>query len=132
MSVHKRIRFLSPNWISELVWDSEREEVGASSDSITYLGDRILCIFRQQLKCLCFSYPFLDGVGKYHVEILETPIVKNILEMIKQVGVLGQHSTNTGLSWFMMVSHVNSEWCEVLRKYDKCVCSMMICLSLLS
>jgi hypothetical protein len=72
MTMHKRAGFLSPNQISELVWDSGSEEAGASSDSIIYLGDRILCIFRQLLKYLCFSYSFLDGVGKYHVEILET------------------------------------------------------------
>jgi len=56
MSVHKRVGFLSPNWISDLVWDSESEEAGASSDIIIYLGNRILCIFRQLLKYLCFSY----------------------------------------------------------------------------
>jgi len=31
MSVRKRARFLSPNQIFELVWDSESEEAGASS-----------------------------------------------------------------------------------------------------
>jgi hypothetical protein len=40
------------------------------------------------------------------------PIVKNILEMIMHVGILEQNSTNVGLSRFMMVSHVNIEWCE--------------------
>ena len=73
MSVRKRVGFLSPNQISELVWDSESEEAGASSDSIIYLGNRILCIFRQLLKYFCFSYSFLDGVRKYHVEILDSP-----------------------------------------------------------
>jgi len=29
----KRARFLSPNWISELVWDSKSDEAGAPSDS---------------------------------------------------------------------------------------------------
>jgi len=48
-----------------MVWDSEREEAGASSDSIIYLGNGILCMFRQQLKYLCFSYSFLDGLRKY-------------------------------------------------------------------
>ena len=73
MSVHKRAGFLSPNWISELVWDSENEEAGALSNCIIYLGNRILCIFRQPLKYLCFSYSFLDTVRKYHVEILNYP-----------------------------------------------------------
>jgi len=73
MSVCKRARFLSPNRISELVWDSKSKEAGASSDCIIYLGNRILCIFRQLLKYLCFSYSFLDGVRKCHVEILDSP-----------------------------------------------------------
>jgi len=73
MYVRKRARFLSPNQVSELVWDSESEEAGASSDCIIYLGNRILCMFRQPLKYLCFSYSFLDGVRKYHVEILDSP-----------------------------------------------------------
>jgi len=72
MSVHKTVGFLSPDWISELVWDRENEEAGALSDSIIYLGSSMLCIFRQPLKYLCFSYSFLDRVRKY-VEILETP-----------------------------------------------------------
>jgi len=46
MSVCKRAGFLSPNRISELVWDSESEEAGASRDCIIYLGNRFLCIFR--------------------------------------------------------------------------------------
>jgi hypothetical protein len=75
MSVHKRAGFLSQNQISELVWDRESEEAGASSDSIIYLGKSILCIFRQPLKYLCFSYPFLDRVRKY-VEIPKTPLWK--------------------------------------------------------
>jgi hypothetical protein len=33
---------MSPNWISELVCDRESEEAGALSDSIIYLGNRIL------------------------------------------------------------------------------------------
>jgi len=73
MSVRNRAGFLSPYHISELVWDSESEEVGALGDSIIYLGNSILCIFRQPLKYLCFSYSFLDGVRKYHVEILDSP-----------------------------------------------------------
>jgi len=68
MSVHERARFLSPNRISELVWDSENKEEGALSDSIIYLGNRILCIFRQPLKYLCFSYSSLNGLRKYHVD----------------------------------------------------------------
>ena len=50
ISVRKRAGFLSPNWISELVWDSESEQAGTSSECIIYLGKRILCIFRQPLK----------------------------------------------------------------------------------
>jgi hypothetical protein len=73
MSVCKRAGFLSPNQISELVWDSKSKEAGASMDSIIYLGNRILCTFRQPLKYLCFSYSFLEGVRKYHVEILDSP-----------------------------------------------------------
>jgi len=42
MSVRKTAKFLSPNWISEMVWDSESEEAGASSDCIIYLGNGIL------------------------------------------------------------------------------------------
>jgi hypothetical protein len=66
MSVHKRAGFLSPNLISELVWTAE--EAGASSDCIIDLDSRILCIFRQPLEYLCFSYSFIDGV-----EILDSP-----------------------------------------------------------
>ena len=73
MSVRKRAGFMSPNRISEMVWDSESEEAGASSDSIIYLGNRILRIFRQPLKYLCFSYSFIDSVTKYHVEIINSP-----------------------------------------------------------
>ena len=67
MSVRKTAGFLSPNQISELVWDSESKEAGASSNIIIYLGNSILCIFRQLLKCLCFSNSILVGVRKYHV-----------------------------------------------------------------
>jgi len=73
MSVRKRARFLSKNQVSELVWDSVSEEARAPSDSILYLGNGILCMFRQPLKYLCFSYSYLDGVRKYHVEILDSP-----------------------------------------------------------
>jgi len=62
-----------PNRVSELVWDRENEEAGASRDSIIYLGKRILCIFRQPLKYLCFIYSFLDRVRKYHVDIIDSP-----------------------------------------------------------
>ena len=74
MFVCKRAGFLSPHHISELVCDSESEEAGALSDSIIYLGNSILCIFRQLLKYLCFSYSFLDKVRKHHVEILDSPL----------------------------------------------------------
>jgi len=65
MSVGKRAGFLFPNRRSEMVWDSESEEAGASSDCIIYLGNGILCIFRHPLKYLCFSYYFLDEIRKY-------------------------------------------------------------------
>ena len=52
MSVRKTAGFLSPNRISQLVWDSESEEAGASSDCIIYLDNGILCLFRQLLKYL--------------------------------------------------------------------------------
>jgi hypothetical protein len=89
----------------------ENEEAEALSDSIMYLGNRILCIFRQPLKYLCFSYSFLDGVRKYHIGF-RNPIVKNVQETIMQVGILEQHSTNGGLSWFVAVSRVNSKCCR--------------------
>jgi hypothetical protein len=73
MSVRKTAGFLSPNQTAELVWDSNSEEAVALSNCIIYLGNRILCIFRQLLKYLCFGYSFLDGVRKYHVEILDSP-----------------------------------------------------------
>jgi len=73
MSVHKRAGFLTPNGLSELVWDSESEEKGASNDCIIYLGNSILCIFKQPLKYPCFNYSFLDRVKKYHVENLDSP-----------------------------------------------------------
>jgi len=65
MSVRKRAGFLSSNWRLEMVWDSESEEAGTSNNCINYLGNGILCIFRQPLKYLCFSYSFLDGLRKY-------------------------------------------------------------------
>ena len=73
MSMRKRAVFLSPNQISELVWDSKSEEAEALSYSIIYLGNSIFYIFRQSLKYPCFSYSFRDGVRKYHVEILDSP-----------------------------------------------------------
>jgi len=65
MSVYKTAGFLFPNRISEMVWDSEIEEAEASSDCIIYLGNGILCIFRQPLKYHCFSYSILDEIRKY-------------------------------------------------------------------
>jgi hypothetical protein len=73
MSVRKRAGFLSPNGISELVWDSENKGAGASSDTIIYLCNNISCIFRQPLKYPCFSYFYLDGLRRYNVEILDSP-----------------------------------------------------------
>jgi hypothetical protein len=68
MFVRKRAGFLSPNCISEMVCDSESEEAGALSDCINFIGNGILCIFRQLLKYLCFSYAFLDKIRKYGVK----------------------------------------------------------------
>jgi len=65
MSTRKTAGFLSPNRISEMVWDSENEEAGASSDCIIYLGNGILYIFRQPLIYLWFSYSYVDGLRKY-------------------------------------------------------------------
>jgi len=73
MSVHKRSGFLSPHWISEVVWDSDSEGAGSPSDTIIYLCNSMLCICRQPQKYPCFSYSFLDGVRKYNVEILDSP-----------------------------------------------------------
>ena len=73
MSVRKRAGFMSPNGISELVWDSESKGAGTSSDTIIYLGNSIFCIFRQPLKYPCFSYSYFDGLRKYNVEILDSP-----------------------------------------------------------
>jgi hypothetical protein len=72
MSARKRAGFLSPHRISELVWDSESEGAGASSNTIIYLGNSILCIFRQPLKYPRFNHSYLDGVRKYNVEILDS------------------------------------------------------------
>jgi len=48
-----------------MVWDSESEEAGVSSDCIIYLGNEILYIFRQPLIYLWFSYSYLDGLRKH-------------------------------------------------------------------
>ena len=110
MSVRKTAGFLSPNRISELVWDSESEETGASSNR--HLGNRILCIFRQPLKYLCFSYSFLDGLRK---------CVDSIPPCEKYTGNDGRQ-TRTALNkvWSVSVrdgdvgkmSRVNCDWCE--------------------
>jgi len=68
MSVRKRAGFLYPDRISEMVFDSESEETGASSNCVIYVGNGIVCIFRQPLKYLRFSYSFLDEIRKYDVE----------------------------------------------------------------
>jgi len=39
--------------------DRESEDAGALNDTKIYLGNRILCIFRQPLKYLSFRYAFL-------------------------------------------------------------------------
>jgi len=49
--------------------DRESEEVGALSDRKIYLGNRILCIFRQLPKYLCFSYSFPDEGNMYRLPI---------------------------------------------------------------
>ena len=72
MSVRKTAGFLSPNRISEMVWDSESEEAGTSSDCIIYLGNGILYIFRQPLIYLWFSYSYIDGLRKYVDSILSS------------------------------------------------------------
>jgi len=72
MFVRKRAGFLSPNRISKMVWDSESEEAGASSDCIIYLGNGTLYIFRQPLIYLWFSYSYLDGLRKYVDSILSS------------------------------------------------------------
>jgi hypothetical protein len=77
MSARKTAGFLSSNLISELVWDRKSEEAGALNDCIIPLCNRILCIFRQLLKYLCFIYSFLDEVRKYHVKILDSPLEKH-------------------------------------------------------
>jgi len=65
MCVRKRPGFLSPNWISEMVWDSESEDAGASNNCIIYLGNGILYIFRQPLIYVWFSFSHLDGLRKH-------------------------------------------------------------------
>jgi len=72
MSVRKITGFLSPNRISEMVWDSKSEEAGESRDCIIYLGNGILYIFRQPLKYICFGYSFLDEIRKCDVETLDS------------------------------------------------------------
>jgi len=72
MPVSKRTGFLSPNRISEMVWDSEIEEAGASNDCVIYLGNGILCTFRKLLIYLCFGFPFLEEVRKYYIETLDS------------------------------------------------------------
>ena len=72
MPVRKRDGFLSPNRISELVWDSDSEEAGPSSDCIIYLGKGILWIFRQVIKYLCFRYSSFNWQRKYYVETLDS------------------------------------------------------------
>jgi len=54
MSMHKRVGFLCPNRISELVWGSESEGAGASNDCIIYVGSRILFIFKRTAEISLF------------------------------------------------------------------------------
>ena len=45
-------------------------------------------------------------------ETLSIPHHEKDTGNIMQVGILEQHTTKVGLSLFMTVSRVNSEWCE--------------------
>jgi hypothetical protein len=74
MSVRKTAKFLSQNRRSALFWDSKIEGAGPSTNTTIYLGNNILCIFRQPLKYSCFSYSYLDGVREYNVEILDSSL----------------------------------------------------------
>jgi hypothetical protein len=114
MSVHEKAGFLSPNRITELVWDSENKG-GTLSHSINYLGNRILCIFRQPLKYLCFSYSFLDeGNIMYRLSI---PPHKRYNG---NDGASRLTGTALNKGWSVSVrdsdaakmSCVNCEWCE--------------------
>jgi len=69
MSVRETSGFLSQNRISELVCDIKDKELGALSDSIIYLANRILGIFRLPLKYLCFSYSSFDEGNMYRLSI---------------------------------------------------------------
>ena len=98
MSVRKTAGFLSPNRISEMVWDSESEEAGASSDCIIYLGNGILCIFRHPLKYLCFSYSYIDRLRKY-VDLISSSEKYTGNDSASQQ--TQQHSTKFGQSPFV-------------------------------
>jgi len=64
--------------------------------------------------------------------------MKNILETITQVSILEHHSTNVGLSQFVMVLRVNNEWCEkscqwsVEEVWCVCVCVCCVCVMFLT
>ena len=133
ISVHKRAGFLSLNRISELVCDSESEEAGASSNCIIYLDNRILCIFRQPLKYLCFSHSSLDGLRKYHVETLDSSSWKIHWKWWWKSVYWNSTQQKVGQSRFMTVTQLKCRmWTvsgvnkkvvsEVLRKYGVCVC----------
>ena len=97
MSVHNRAGFLSPNQISELVWGSE-SEADALSNCIIYLGNRILCIFRQPLKYHCFSYSSFDERNMYRLAI---PSSKRYKE---NDGASLQNGTALNKGWSVSVS----------------------------
>jgi len=109
MSMRKRAGFLSPDRISELVWDSESEETRSSNNCIIYLGNRILCTFRQALKYICFSYCSLDGLISCRDS--RFLLVKDKLEMMAQVSRLEQQSLGL-FSDAAKMSHVKCERCE--------------------
>jgi len=136
MSVRKRTGFLSPNRISEMVWDSEIEEAGASNDCVIYLGNGILCTFRQPLKYLCFSSSFLDEIRKYYVETLESSSWKIYWKWWRK----SVDSTALNKIWSVSVrdsdaakmSRVNCDWCEEKSfqwSFEKewCACDVRWC-----
>jgi len=107
---------------------SEVKKLGASSDSIIYLGNSILCIFTQLLKYLCFSYSFLDRVGKYNVEILHSHREKNSGNdntcqytgtKLNKHGSFSVHDNVACELWVVWRKKVVS---EVSRKYGARVC----------
>jgi hypothetical protein len=134
MSGHERARFVSPNRISELVSDSENKVVGAWRHSLSYFGNRILCIFGKPLKYLRLSYSSLDERYMYRLSI---PPRKYTLKMMAQFGRLWQNSTKICQPRFVRAAQLKYRvWTascvkkksvsEVLRKWGVCVWSKII------